>query len=108
VSSTPDQQPLAVPSELTLERYKYILRQIHTVNVVRDLCAAVQPRLDRPHVASARDATMTVFRQGGSDTHIAIAFSPDGDTLTTVVANATVSRRNVTDPHAVTRLSVHI
>lgn len=51
---------------------------------------------------------MTVFRQGGSDTHIAIAFSPDGDTLTTVVANATVSRRNVTDPHAVTRLSVHI
>jgi WD40 repeat protein len=44
---------------------------------------------------------------GCSDTHIAIAFSPDGDTLTTVVANASVSRWNVTDPHAVTRLSVH-
>jgi WD40 repeat protein len=36
-----------------------------------------------------------VSTQGGSDTHIAIAFSPDGDTLTTVVANATVSRLSV-------------
>jgi hypothetical protein len=32
VSTSPDEKPLAVPSELTLERYKYILQQIHTVN----------------------------------------------------------------------------
>jgi lysylphosphatidylglycerol synthetase-like protein (DUF2156 family) len=32
VQNSPEEKPLAVPSEFTLERYKYILQQIHTVN----------------------------------------------------------------------------
>jgi ABC-type dipeptide/oligopeptide/nickel transport system permease component len=90
VSATQDEQKnLAVPSELTLERYKYILQQIHTVNENLYRFLAIYQTL----VTALVGAALALF-VGYRGWHIAPATARVGLvgllTLTTVVAGFTV------------------